>query len=160
MDDASKDNEHVLKNVHCYNAVINAAAFTEGGLEVQTKAFQIATSTLDELIACKEIEAISSSFGTYIKACGKLSSLPRNVVEKKLEWAFSECKELGLVNDFILTQMRYSCLSSQYQKIFGKLLLHKTLHERIEMSEIPFWWKRNVGERIADVQRGDWWKSD
>jgi hypothetical protein len=160
LDEAAKENEHVTKNVHCYNAVINAAAFTEGGLEAQMKAFQIATSTLDELIACKDIEPISSSFGTYIKACGKLSSLPRDLVASKLEWAFAECRELGLVNDFILTQMRYSCHSSQYQKLFGKLLDQKSLNDRIEMSETPFWWRRNASERMMDVQRGDWWKSD
>ena len=160
MDEASKDNEHVSKNVNCYNAVINAAAFTEGGIEAQKKAFQIATSTLDELIACKEIEPSSSSFGTYLKACGKLSSLPRNLVENKIEWAFNECKELGLVNDFVLTQMRYSSQPTQYQKLFGKLLLHKTLHEKVEIEEIPFWWRRNNAERIIDAQRGEWWKSD
>ncbi len=160
MEEASQVNEHVSMNVHCYNAVINAAAFTDGGIDTQKKAFQIATSTLDELIACKDIEPSSTSFGTYIKACGKLSSLPRNLIDSKLEWAFNECKELGLVNDFILSQMRYSCHSSQYQKIFGKLLLHKTLHERVDLSEVPFWWRRNVSERMSDLTRGEWWKND
>ena len=160
MDEESKNNEHVTKNVNCYNAVINAAAFTDGGIEYQQKAFQIAISTLDELIACKDIEPTSSSFGTFIKACGKLSSLPRNLVDSKLEWAFYECRELGLVNDFILTQMRYSCQASQYQKLLGKLLLNKTLHDRVEMIEVPFWWRRNVAEHMSDTQKGDWWKNE
>lgn len=155
MDEASKDNEHVTKNVHCYNAVINAAAFTDGGIEYQRRAFQIATSTLDELIACKEIAPTSASFGTYMKACGKLSSLPRNLVDRKLEWAFSECKELGLVNDFVLTQMKYSCQTNQYQKMFRKLLSQKTIHERVGMAEAPFWWRRNVAEKIIDAQSYD-----
>ena len=160
MDEASQDNENVSKNVHCYNAVINAAAFTEGDTESQKRAFQVATSTLDELLACKDVDPISSSFGTYIKACGKLTSIERSLVENKLEWSFKNCRELGLVNDFILTQMKYSCQYDHYQRLFGKQLSQKSVNERMEVSEIPFWWRRNVSDRLVDIQKGEWWKSE
>ena len=47
-------NEFITMNVHCYNAVLNAAAFTDGGMDARTEAFNIATTTLEELLIRKK----------------------------------------------------------------------------------------------------------
>lgn len=158
MEKESETNAHVTMNVHCYNAVLNAAAFTGGGLDVRTEAFDIATLTLNELVDSKEADPISSSFGTYIKACGKLS-LPRQLVEPAIENAFNQCRILGLVNDFVLTQVHYSTCTSQYQALLGNIGKRKQHNDRINMTEIPESWKGNVATPFFD-ERGEWWKNE
>lgn len=160
MKQSSLTNDNVTMNVHCYNAVLNAAAFTEGGLDIRTEAFNIATTALDELLDSTTLEPISSSFGTYLKACGKLS-LPRNLVEPAIEKAFNKCRELGLVNDFVLTQIRYSTCTAQYQALLGRIAKKKQLNERVSMTEIPVDWKRSVADPFFDNNdRGEWWKNE
>jgi pentatricopeptide repeat protein len=161
MREASKRSDVVAMNVHCYNAVINAAAFTEGDLSVRINAFNIASATLEELLEYESFDAISSSFGTYIKACGKLS-LPRAMVEPAIAKAFKRCQELGLVNDFVLTQVRYSTCTSQYQALLGEFVKTKKIGERLTMSEIPESWKSNVAAPFFDnnADRGEWWRDD
>jgi len=154
----SENNEHVTMNVHCYNAVMNAAAFTEGGLDNRTEAFKIATQTLDELVSSEDVDPISSSFGTYVKACGKLS-LPRRYVEPAIEKAFNECREMGLVNDFVLTQVHYSTCTAQYQALLGELAKKKKVNERITMAEIPQSWIRNVATPFFG-EKGEWWRNE
>ena len=51
---AATTNEFITMNVHCYNAVLNAAAFTDGGMDARTEAFNIATTTLEELLIRKK----------------------------------------------------------------------------------------------------------
>lgn len=148
----------VTMNVHCYNAVINAAAFTEGEMDIRIDAFNIATTTLEELLESKSAEPISSSFGTYLKACGKLS-LPRRLAELAIEKSFKKCKELGLVNDFVLTQIRYSTCTAQYQNLLGDLAKRKKSNERINMTDIPESWKTNVAAPVFEnADRGEWWR--
>lgn len=155
----SENNDNVSMNVHCYNAVLNAVAFTEGDLPTRIEAFRIASNTLDELINSTHVEPTSSSFGTYIKACGKLS-LPSNLVEPAIQKAFETCISLGLVNDFVLTQMRYSLCDEHYQKILGDTSSRNLARKQIlTMVEIPNNWKRNVATPCFD-ERGEWWKHD
>jgi len=160
----NKINDHVSINVHCYNAVLNAVAFTEADLTTRIEAFYIASMTLDELINSKNVEPTSSSFGTFIKACGKLS-LPVNLAQPAIQIAFTTCISLGLVNDFVLTQMRYSLSDEHYQKILGDVLgdispnKNVTRKEGLTMSEIPNSWKRNVATPCFD-ERGEWWNND
>ncbi len=149
----------VTMNVHCYNAVINAAAFTEGEIDSRMDAFNIATTTLKELLE-SDVEPISSTFGTYLKACGKLS-LPRSLAESAIETSFKMCKELGLVNDFVLTQVRFSTCSTQYESLLGDVAKAKKINERITMAEIPESWKKNVASPFfGNADRGDWWRDD
>ena len=158
MEIQCKSNEHVTMNVHCYNAVINAAAFTEGGLATRLEAFKIATRTLDDLFEAKGIDPISSTFGTYIKACGKLS-LPRDVVEPAIEKSFDICRDLGLVNDFVLTQILFSTCRTQYEALLGDVLVGKDQNEKIDMTCIPNDWKKNVLVNLFE-DRGEWWKNE
>jgi len=157
MENASNTNENVLSNVHCYNAVINAAAFTEGTFDERTQAFHVATDTLNTLFQSKTIEPISSTFGTYLKVCGKLS-LPNNLVQPHIGRTFEQCKTMGLVNDFVLTQVRFSTHPDQYNKLLGKHSNGKRINERVDVKEIPSSWKRNVVDRTHEDERGDWWK--
>jgi pentatricopeptide repeat protein len=158
----SKTNANVEMNIHCYNAVINAAAFTEGDYEHRNESFQIATKMMDELFSPDGIQPISSTFGTYLKACGKLS-LPRNVVEPAIRRAFTKCIEYGLVNDFVLTQVRYSASTEQYENLLGDLITKGKIDERIKMSDIPEEWHKNVSDSYNsydDDFRGELWQDN
>lgn len=158
----SKTNANVEMNIHCYNAVINAAAFTEGDYEHRNESFQIATKIMDELISPDGIQPISSTFGTYLKACGKLS-LPRNIVEPAIRRAFTKCIEYGLVNDFVLTQVRYSASTEQYESLLGDLITEGKIDERIKMSDIPEEWHKNVSDSynsFDDDFRGELWRDN
>jgi hypothetical protein len=171
MEEVSRTNDNVQSNVHCYNAVINAAAFTDGTPEEREKAFDIASVALDELLEGTMTTAdgdgdgdedipiwpISSTFGTYIKACGKLA-LPRSTVEPRIDKAFGDCKKLGLVNEFVLTQIRYSASAEQYQRLMGKFCPGRKPNERVMLKEIPLSWRRNVTDRPIEDGRGDWWR--
>ena len=66
---------------------------------------------------------------------------------------------MGLVNDFVLTQVRFSTHPDQYHKLLGKHSNGKRINERVDVKEIPSSWKRNVVERTIEDERGDWWKS-
>ena len=156
----SETNTNVDVNIHCYNAVINAAAFTEGEYENRNESFQIATKLMDELLSPNGIEPISSTFGTYLKACGKLS-LPRNAVEPEIRKAFTKCIEYGLVNDFVLTQVRYSASTDQYESLLGDLIKGGKTIDRIKMSDVPEGWHKNVGDSHNNFDgdfRGDFWQ--
>jgi pentatricopeptide repeat domain (PPR motif) len=157
----SENNDNVSMNVHCYNAVLNAVAFTEGDIATRTEAFHIASVTLDELIHSNHMEPTSSSFGTFIKACGKLS-LPLNLVEPAAQKTFATCVSLGLVNDFVLTQMRYSLCDELYQKILGHVSSKKMSRSKqiVTMADIPNSWKRNVATAPCFDERGEWWKNE
>ena len=159
MKKACVGNGVVTMNVHCYNTVLNAAAFTDGGVDTRTKAFNIATIIMEELLQSESIQPISSSFGTYLKACGKLS-LPRDLVEPEIAKAFNNCRELGLVNDFVLTQVRYSTCIQQYHALLGDFANTKKFNEKITMKDIPSDWKRNVAAPFFDnADRSEWWRN-
>ena len=129
-------------------------------MDARTEAFNIATITLEELLKSKEVDPISSTFGTYIKVCGKLS-LPRTVVEPAISKAFDQCRDLGLVNDFILTQVRYSASPAQYRNLLGDVTKGKKINERLTINEIPYAWRKNVGERLPNSgKKSDWWKHE
>jgi hypothetical protein len=142
MSEKSESNKNVSVNAQCYNAVIKSAAFTEGSPDERMNAFNVATVAIEELID-SNIKPASSSFGTYLKACGKLS-LPRNVVDPQIEKIFTECKELGLVNTFVLRQISYSASPQQYQDLVGKFLPREnTFGKWVSIDEIPSSWRRN-----------------
>lgn len=153
MEKTSKTNCNVQRNVHCCNAVINAAAFTEGGLDKRSDAFYVASLILEELVKYDAIPPVSSSFGTYLKACGKLS-LPRDLVEPCMEKAWNDCKRLGLVNEFVLKQMWLSTSPEQYQRLMGELNCDT---RKVELSDIPAEWKEKILDRALNDGRGEWY---
>ena len=152
-------NSAVRPNMHAYNAVINACAFTAAGDDQEgtaerLRAFQIAQDVLHELCESEYDRPSPSSFGTFLKACGRLS-LPPDVVEKNVEEAFRTCCDMGLVNDFVLTQIRYSAPNGLYQTLLGDWATPRTDgRARVEVSEIPFEWRRHTSERGGAVGVG------
>ena len=125
---------------------INACAFIHNGSEKERKdAFEIARSTLNELYNCHYDQPNAFAFGTFLKSVGRLG-LPLETVTSNIESAFQQAAELGLVDDFVLTQLRYSCPSGLYRKLLGSDVVPNDGPEKIvvELSAIPFEWRRNV----------------
>lgn len=137
-----KGNESCRPNAQVYTALINAAAFTNGSEKEQRVAFDLAKSALDELYDCKYDEVTSAAIGTFMKACGRLK-IPRAVASENLEISFNKCRELGLVNDFVLTQLRYSSPDGLYRRLLGDLIPSDGPEKvRVEVDKIPSEWRR------------------
>jgi len=137
-----KGDESCRPNAQVYTALINAAAFTNGSEKEQQVAFDLAKSTLNELYDCKYDEPSSAAIGTFMKACGRLK-IPRGVASENLEISFDKCRELGLVNDFVLTQLRYSSPDGLYRRLLGDLIPSDGPEKvRVEVDKIPSEWRR------------------
>ena len=128
-------NTNITVNAQCFNAVMKSAAYTEGSLNQQLDAFNLATAIMEELLK-SDIKPNSSSFGTYIKACGKLN-IARKLVDPQIEKMFADCLKLGLVNSFVLTQLKNATSPNQFQHLLGKLSEGKTLGKWVDMDDIP-----------------------
>lgn len=139
-----KGNKSCKPNAHVYTAVINAAAFADGTEKEQREAFDLAKSTLNELYDSEYGGPTAAAFGSFMKAAGRLK-IPKSVVLENLECAFSKCRELGLVNDFVLTQLRYSSPDGLYRRLLGDLIPSDGPEKiRIEVDVLPFEWRQNV----------------
>ena len=139
-----KGNTSCRPNAHVYTAVINAAAFTDGSEREQREAFDIAKSTLDELYESKYDEPTSAAIGTFVKACGRLN-LHRVVAVENLETSFKKCRDLGLVSDFVLTQLRYSSPDGLYRRLLSGLIPSDGPERvKVDAHNIPVEWRRNL----------------
>ena len=142
-------NDGARPNVQAYNSCINACAFTDGPQENQLQAFDLAKSIVQELYDCEFGAPTGATFGTFIKACGRLN-LPRDIVAENLESSFLKCRDMGLVNDFVLTQLRYSSPDGLYRQLLGDDIIPRDGPEkiRVEVENIPLEWRRNVPDKI------------
>jgi len=150
----SQTNKNICLNVHCYNSVINAAAFTEGAIEERLRAFQVATFTLNELIQ-SDVDPISTSFGTYLKACGKLALSP-SFIEPYIKKAFTKCVTLGLVNEFVLIQVKISSTSEAYHRLLKPVFHRYPSKDTLRLDDLPESWRKNIEDGSRDIIDNEW----
>jgi len=150
--------------------VINACAFADlvvdaegksikAPSEVQLRAFHIAELMMSRL--ANETDGLyptSMTYGTFIKCCGRLD-LPDELATESAIRAFANCCRVGLVSDFVLTQMRYALSPEQFLEVLvkngyenwdskGKMLSRDGKRmQRVRWNHLPASWRENVNPK-------------
>mmetsp|Transcript_37220 Transcript_37220/g.89094 ORF Transcript_37220/g.89094 Transcript_37220/m.89094 type:complete len:724 (+) Transcript_37220:152-2323(+) len=105
--------EGIRPNVICFNAVLNACAFT-GNEDEKEEAFTIACFAFDQLRGDPDLAPSHISYGTFLKACRKL--MPAGDVRDRLvKGLFRRCCSQGLVSHFVLKEM--TAMNVDYQSL-------------------------------------------
>ena len=133
MKNRSKLNKKLRPNTHIHATVLNACAFSFGTEEVKREALSIAIETFRE---CKHRNDVV--YGTFIKACNNLIDNDDARRIEMIETAFVQCRQKGLVSDFVLHEL-FSSLSflPEYEKLCGS-------QDLLSVQEIPKNWCCNL----------------
>ena len=125
-------------NVYSYNAVLNAAAFSTRDSKDQEEAFKVACLTFDELRMSDYLKPTHVSYGTFLKAIKKM--MPESEVRDDLaKGLFRKCCQVGLVSDFVLSEMADLCTADMYQSLLSGVTN--------DYGNLPKSWSANVRER-------------
>ena len=123
----------------------------------QQKAFRIARSTMARIRSRPYSHILLNPiiYGTFIKCCGRLN-IPDGLATSSATRAFQDCCAAGLVNDFVLKQLRYTLQPASFLAVLaengytdinrkGKSLSRDGKRIRhIRLGELPEEWTRNV----------------
>ena len=105
--EAASGKSNLHPDVTTYSSVINACAYANGGLQVQSDALKTALRTFDKLCGLKDEAPNNITFGTLFKAIQKLMPVGEER-EKLVQRLFDLCCDEGCVDHFVLTQVRYA----------------------------------------------------
>lgn len=142
------------KNDHLHSLVVNTCAFTNGDIDSEKRAFEIAVQIMKELINETDIDPTSTLFGWFFQACGRLKT-EQTLKEENIEWAFTTCCEMGLVNDFVLDRLKGATSEEFFQRLTSipnkKLDDSDTrrIKERLSLNDLPTGWTRSSRHRVA-----------
>ena len=133
------------------------ARLVKASLQNQIKAFRIAEATLNRIREEPYYNVLPNPviYGTFIKCCGRLD-LPENLAAESAMEVFKECRQAGLVSDFVLTQLRYALAPVQFLDVLikngytdvdkkGKSISRDGKRIRhIRVNELPEDWTKNA----------------
>lgn len=122
-----------------FTSVISTCASEPGTRTERLKAFNVALSTFQQLVARTDEfgEPNHVTYGTMLKACARL--LPPGCAERK-KWTrsiFEDCVSKGLVGEMVLSKLREATTKEDFQ----------TLMQGYSKRDIPKSWSRNVHEK-------------
>ena len=133
-------NKHARPNVVAVNAVINACAFTNGDVPEQNRAMEIAHKCLKELQSSPYGNPDQVTYGTFMKVC--VNQMPESYTRQQIvEIAFKKCCKDGQVGNFVLQQLKASATPELYEHLVGR-----SIHDHIQMEDLPKEWWCNVVE--------------
>ena len=128
--------EGVRPNVICFNAVLNACAFT-GNDDEKEEAFAIACGAFDHLRGDPDLAPTDVSYGTFFKSIRKL--MPASDVRDRLvKGLFKRCSDEGLVSHFVLKEV--SSMNVDYQSL---------LEGVTDYGNLPLTWSSNVENDVT-----------
>jgi hypothetical protein len=133
-------NKHVRPNVVAVNAVINACAFTSGDIRQQGRAIEIAHSILKDLEQSPYGNPDQVTYGTFMKVCA--NQMPDSHTRQQIvEVLFKKCCRDGQVGNLVLQQLRGMASDELYH-----LLVGRSIHDSVQMEDLPKEWWCNVVE--------------
>jgi pentatricopeptide repeat protein len=133
-------NPHVRPNVVAVNAVINACAYTNGDVPEQSRAMEIAHKSLKDLENSPYGMPDQVTYGTFLKVCA--SQLPASSTQQQIVAVlFKKCCKDGQVGNFVLQQLKAMLSADMYEELVGK-----SIHEHVQMEDLPKSWWCNVVE--------------
>ncbi|CAB9508788.1 Pentatricopeptide repeat-containing protein [Seminavis robusta] len=155
-DQMAKGNDAVHPNVVCHSCVINSCAFTKSSEEVETEAFRIAVTVLDKMLASKDCQPSSLTYGWFIQACGRLRA-SQDLKEEQVTRAWKLCCEKGLVDGFVIQRMTGATSERLYRELLGPVLekldsvnpnatTKEELKHLVTISSLPSEWTRNCNQ--------------
>jgi len=112
-------------------------------------AFNIAVKVFKEVVQSKDMRPTSLFFGWFLKACGRLQ-VPDSIRNQSLVLAFKECRKRGLVDRFVLHQLKLSAPEYILRRVLAPC--RKTMGTdseldykySVKLSHLPYEWKRNA----------------
>ena len=132
---------NIKPNSYTYNAVLSAAAFTNGPLSERNEALHIAVSILEQALnQAAPHERTHVTYGLFFTACAKLTQGKLDRIERLVDEVFSRCCEDGQVDQKILLQFRNAATPRLTHKYFG--VQNNYIEE--SMRNYPTSWSRNV----------------
>ena len=133
-------NKSLKPNVVAFNAVINACAYTNGDIEEQNKAMEIAHKQLKLLEASSYGNPDQVTYGTFLKVCA--NQMPDCATRQQIiEVIFKKCVQNGQVGNLVLQQLKAMGPAHLYESLVGQ-----DYDTDIRMDAIPPEWRANVVE--------------
>ncbi len=142
------------QNDHLHSLVVNTCAFTNTDSAAENRAFKIAVQVMKELVDETDIVPTSTIFGWFFQACGRLKA-DKTLREENIEWAFTKCCRMGLVNDFVLERLKGSASDELLHRLTGAALGTldekdtRTVKERLHLDHLPTQWTRSFRSRVG-----------
>jgi len=146
--------ENTRPNIITYNTMLRACANTFGDKQIKQIAMGIALNTFRLIVKSNKnndessVRPSSITFLFFLKATRKL--IPKEIEPEKrsmiLERTVSYCCELGLMNDYVLGQVKSICSIQELTDLFQRLAGNE-LHEfsqTMRASDLPPAWTRNA----------------
>ena len=139
--------ENCRPDVYGFTSVLSSCAAETGSDEDKAKAFNVASSTYQQLIAHKEEYGAPNlvTYGTMLKCVSKL--LPADSPQRK-KWTkkiFNQAIANGCVGDFVITRMKQAATSGTEYKA---LMRGKT------KNKLPHSWTRNIEQKSTLDRKG------
>ncbi|CAJ1954430.1 unnamed protein product [Cylindrotheca closterium] len=138
-----------ISDARPYSQVINTCAFTKADASTELMAFNIAVKVFKEVVESKDIHPSSLFFGWFFKACGRLQ-VPDSIRDRSLVFAFKECSKRGLVDSFVLHQLKSSAPEYVLRRLLSVPSMDKnSKHDykySVRLPHLPNEWKRNVSK--------------
>jgi hypothetical protein len=134
--------EKCRPDVYGFTSVIAACASEHGSKKERLAAFQVALDTYRELEQYPEDSANHVTYGTMLKACGKLLPSGSPVRRKWVRRVFQDAAKTGCVGDMVLGRMREAASPD----------IFKELMQGIDKRRLPQSWTCNV-DQASDRRR-------
>ena len=133
-------------DVYGYTTVLSSCASETGSEADKAKAFNVACSTYQQLIARREEYGSPNhvTYGTMLKNVSKL--LPRDSHQRQ-KWTkkiFNQAIANGCVGDYVLSRLREAATSGKE---------YKTLMRNKTKSKLPASWTRNVNQNSTHIRK-------
>jgi hypothetical protein len=140
-----QDKNNVRPDVTTYSSVINCCAYYSGDSDGQQKAFEVALRTFRKLRDTGD-GPNNITYGTLFKAVARLTPMD-NAREEMVQNLFQQCQTEGLVDSFVLSQVRAASPVALYRKM---VLEPSSLNDRDEnnmdkiLENMPREWGKKV----------------
>jgi hypothetical protein len=146
------DNAMARPNLHCFNAALNACAFTLGSPTAKMHAFAVMVGIL--VLLQQYATADHMSYGTILRACSNLLSRTDERRDELAEKVFVKACREGQVSEMALTQLKFAASPGLYKALLQEYLPpSSSRHDagKICLQDVPKKWRRNVRPRSAKV---------
>ena len=133
-------NKDLRPNVVVANAVMNACAYTTGGVPERNRAMEIAHKVLKDLEAGEYGSPDQVTYGTFLQVCA--NQMPEcSTRDQIVQMIFNKCVKAGQVGNLVLQQLRATTSPEKYFELVGKDM--ESVHG---MEDLPKDWWCNVVE--------------
>ena len=131
-------------DVTTYNTALLACANSFGWDTTKRKALNIALEIYQELL--ETVEPTSQTYTFVFKAIRKLVP-PSEARWRVLEKAFRQCCKSGLVNRYVLEQVKLGCNNEQWNQLVGVSRVSAERSGNVGISDLPKEWSCHANKR-------------